>query len=41
MHDSFPMTVGSLLRESVDVYVRNWRPFTIMSLNLSQIGRHF
>lgn len=32
MHDHFPMTVGSLLRESVDVYVRNWRPLTIMSL---------
>ena len=26
------MTVGSLLRESVDVYVRNWRPLTVMSL---------
>ena len=35
MHDRFPMTVGSLLRESVDVYVRNWRPLTIMSLAAS------
>ena len=26
------MTVGSLLKESVVVYVRNWRPFTVMSL---------
>ena len=29
------MTVGSLLRESVDVYVRNWRPLTVMSLAAS------
>lgn len=35
MHDSFPMTVGSLLRESVVVYVRNWRPFTVMSIAAS------
>ena len=35
MHDRFPMTVGSLLRESVVVYVRNWRPLTIMSLAAS------
>ena len=31
MH-GFPMAVGSLLKESVVVYVRNWRPFTVMSL---------
>ena len=31
MH-GFPMAVGSILKESVVVYVRNWRPFTVMSL---------
>ena len=32
MHDHFPMTIGSLLKASVVVYVRNWRPLTVMSL---------
>ena len=32
MRDSFPMTIGALLKASVVVYVRNWRPFTVMSL---------
>ena len=32
MRDSFPMTIGCLLKASVVVYVRNWRPFIVMSL---------
>ena len=35
VHDHFQLTLGSLLRESVDVYVRNWRPLTVMSLAAS------
>lgn len=39
MHDCFPMTVGSILKESVAIYVRNWRPLTVMSLAaLSSLG---
>ena len=39
MHDRFPMTVGPILKESVAIYVRNWRPFTVMSLAaLSSLG---
>lgn len=32
MHDHFPMTIGSLLKASIAIYIRNWRPFTAMSL---------